>query len=291
MAAPAPDRATGSSRASPDVVLLERPLDGLRPDRAVRPELDFAHRADRARFHPFADLTRPFPRVALIPHLGHELGVSAGVLRQHTHLPHGPRQRLLDVRMLARFHGTQSGRGMRVIGRGNRDRVDALRFLVEHLPVVPVALRLRVALKGVFGGLPVDVAQRVDVLALHALHVVAAHAAHANAGDVELVARRAVAAPQGVARHYGESRSRRDAAHELASRYRRHDPCPGARPAPGAIAGGRNSTAKKIRTTAANPAGSTQKLGQRSSVSPAAAPRSQLYTLPATWAPMSMPMP
>src|SRR5207244_7192570 len=110
------------------------------------------------------------------------------------------------------------------------------------------ALRLGVALKGVFGGLPVDVAQRVDVLALHALHVVAAHAAHANAGDVELVARRAVAAPQDVARHDGESRSRRDAAHELTSRYLRHEAFPGARPAPGAIAGGRNSTAKKTRT-------------------------------------------
>src|SRR5207247_10506767 len=111
------------------------------------------------------------------------------------------------------------------------------------------------------GGRPVDVANAVDARALHALHVVAARAAHANAGDVEFGARRAVAAPQDVARNDGESRSRRDAAHELSSRYRRHEAFPGARPAPGAVAGGRNSTAKKSRTTAAKPAGSTQKLG------------------------------
>src|SRR2546430_12468530 len=96
---------------------------------------------------------------------------------------------------------------------------------------------------------------------IEAVEALAPSAAQADAGDVELVAGRVVAAPQDVARHDGERRRRSDVAHEFSSRYRRHEAFPGARPAPGAIAGGRNSTAKKTRTTTAKPAGSTQKLG------------------------------
>src|SRR5207245_9789312 len=100
-----------------------------------------------------------------------------------------------------------------------------------------------------------------EFVACSARQVVPPHRAHAEACDVEVVARRAVAAPQDVARHDGERRRRSDVAHVFSSRYRRHEAFPGARPAPGAIAGGRNSTAKKTRTTTAKPAGSTQKLG------------------------------
>src|SRR5438093_1254648 len=153
-------------------------------------------------------------------------GVDSGSMRvgsprssaQYADLPHGPREGLLDVGVLACFHGEQAGRRVRVIGRGNRDRVDALRLLVEHLAVVAEALRLGVALKGVLGDFPVDVAQRVDVLALHALHVVAAHAADADASDVEPIARRPESAPQDVARHDGECHTGADIADEFPSR-------------------------------------------------------------------------
>src|ERR1041385_119132 len=42
------------------VVLVERPVERLRPDRPVGPELDLAHGADGAGFHPLADLAGPF---------------------------------------------------------------------------------------------------------------------------------------------------------------------------------------------------------------------------------------
>src|SRR5205823_13883357 len=115
-----------------------------------------------------------------------------------------PGERLLDVGVLPRLQGEHAGGGVRVIGRRHRHRVDVLRLLVEHLAVVPVPLCLDIGLERVFGALPIDVAQRVDVLAFHAAHVVAARAPHADADDVELVARRAVATYERVPGPDGE---------------------------------------------------------------------------------------
>src|SRR5439155_1263897 len=58
------------------VVLFERPLDRLRPDRPVGPELDLAHRPDGAGFDPLADLPRALAGVALVPHLGSDFGLA-----------------------------------------------------------------------------------------------------------------------------------------------------------------------------------------------------------------------
>src|SRR5205823_12151105 len=177
-----------------------------------------------------------------------------------------------------------------------RHRVDVLRLLVEHLAVILEPLRLGVGLERVFGALPIHVAQRVNVLPLPAAHVVAAHASHADAGDVELVARRAVAAPQHVPGHDGEGHAGAHVADEFPSRdaFACHDCDPPQSAATGAGARappGRNKAANKTRTIAANPAGSTQKLGHRPRVRLAAPPKNRLYTLPATCAPISMPMP
>src|SRR5260370_19488870 len=93
-----------------------------------------------------------------------------------------------------------------MIGGGDRDRVDVLRLLMEHVAIVFEPLRLGVVLEGVERHGRVHVAQGVDVLTLHALDVVAAHATDADAGHVELVARRDKAAPQNVPRHDGKRR-------------------------------------------------------------------------------------
>ena len=173
-----------------NVILLERPFDRLRPDRPVGPEVHLPHRTDRARLHPFANLPGALAGMALVAHLGHELGMTPGVIGQRAHFPHGPRERLLDVGVLSRLQSEQSGRGVRVVGRRDGDRVDAVPLFVEHLAVIPVALGLGICLERVFGGLRVHVAEGVDVLALHPFHIVAAHAAHVDARHVERVARR-----------------------------------------------------------------------------------------------------
>ena len=200
------------------VVLFQRPVDRLRPDRPIGPEMHLAHRPDRAGLDQLADLARAIARVALVPHLGHDLGVTTRVVRQHSHLAHGPRQRLLNVGVLPRLHRKHSGRGVRMVGRGHGHRVDALRLAVEHLAIVLVAFRLGIGLERVFSALPIHVAQRVEVLAFHAPHVAAAHAAHADARDVELVARRPIAPPQDVPWHDGERQAAAYPADEFPSR-------------------------------------------------------------------------
>src|SRR2546428_466220 len=200
------------------VVLLERPLDGLRPDRPVGPQLDLAYRADGARLDPFPYLARPFAGVPLIPHLGSDLGLARG-LHQLAHLPQRTRQRLLDARVLAQLHRHHPGHRVHVIGRRDGDGVDVLRFLLEHHTKIFEAFGFGAGGEGLRGLVLVHVAQRVDVLRLpHALHVVRAHPAHTDAGDVELVARGRETTTQHVPRYDGEGDAGAHVADERASR-------------------------------------------------------------------------
>src|SRR6266581_883900 len=200
------------------VVLLERPLDGLRPDRPVGPQLDLAYRADGARLDPFPYLARPFAGVPLIPHLGSDLGLARG-LHQLAHLPQRTRQRLLDARVLAQLHRHHPGHRVHVIGRRDGDGVDVLRFLLEHHTKIFEAFGFGEGGEGLRGLVLVHVAQRVDVLRLpHALHVVRAHPAHTDAGDVELVARGRETTTQHVPRYDGEGDAGAHVADELTSR-------------------------------------------------------------------------
>jgi len=111
---------------------------------------------------------------------------------------------------------------MRVIGRGDGDRVDVLAFLVEHLAIVLVPLGLRKGVEAVGGVLLVDVAEGVDVLdRAHAAYVVGTHSANADARDAELVARRNMSSAEDMRGHDGEGGRRRgDLTDEGAAGYR-----------------------------------------------------------------------
>ena len=95
---------------------------------------------------------------------------------------------------------------MHVVGRGDHHRVDVLAFLQQHA-VVFEDLRLGIRLEGVGGVFPVHVAQGHDVFAGHLPQVARSLPAHADAGDVEfLVGRRLAASAQHVPRHDGNGR-------------------------------------------------------------------------------------
>ena len=84
-----------------------------------------------------------------------------------------------------------------VVRRRDDDRVNAAAFRVEHLPEVRIALRLRVGVEDPARVIRIHVAQRRDILRLRAgVQVGLAHAADADAGEVELFVRR------GLSRHH-----------------------------------------------------------------------------------------
>ena len=192
-------------RAEPDVPVERRGhgrdlagrVDALGPDGPVGPAVDLGDVADGAAPDPLADEAGALAGVALVAHLGHDVGL-LGRLGQEAGLLDRMGQRFLDVDVLAQLDGGHGDDGVVVIGGRHGHGVDAL-FLLQHAPEVAVLGRLLV--HGLLGrlellvaqepghGLVVDVAEGDDVLGAAAPGVGAAHAADGDTGDVERVAR------------------------------------------------------------------------------------------------------
>ena len=144
--------------------------------------------------------------VALVAHLRRLLGPTRRLGSELAGLPDRPGQRLLGVDVLPRLERHHRRHGVRVVGRRDGHGVDVSRFLIEHLAVVAILLRLGEGVEAVRRVLEVDVAEGVDVLdPAHAADVAFAHTADADAGDVELVARRDVAFAEHMGGDDGES--------------------------------------------------------------------------------------
>ena len=138
----------------------------------------------------------------LISHLGGDAGLVRGP-GQLAAFVKGVSQRLLAVDVLAGADGRHRRDGVNVIGRADRDGVDLLRFLVDHLPEIFVAPRLGECVKRAGGALVVDVAQGDDVGSEpgDGGDVASSHAAGTDSADIDSLARRDEARPaQHVAR-------------------------------------------------------------------------------------------
>ena len=105
--------------------------------------------------------------------------------------------------MLAQLHRRHSGDRVRVVGRRNGHRIDALPFFLQQHAKVLEPLRERERLERTCRLAIIDVAERIDVLGLaHAPYVIGAHPTDTDARNVELVTRRkAIAAAR--AKHVG----------------------------------------------------------------------------------------
>ena len=117
-----------------------RPVDALRPDRAVRPDVNFLDRAQRAALEDRGRLAevvvRPCPGCpSAWP------ASSRGELAQHAGFVERLGHRLLHEGVLAQLHAHRRGHRVAVVGRADGDRVDALAHLVEHLAEVVILLR------------------------------------------------------------------------------------------------------------------------------------------------------
>ena len=163
-------------------------LAALRPDRTIRPGVHFADLADESGGDPLGDLTDAFAGMPLVAHLGHDL-IFVGRLGEDAGFEDGMGDRLLDVDMLASAHALHGDVSVRMVGRGDDDRVDVL-ALVEHLAEVGEQRGLRELLDRPGAAAEVQVAERDDILVRGIPHVAAADAAETNGGDVQLPARR-----------------------------------------------------------------------------------------------------
>src|SRR5262249_29993908 len=116
---------------------------------------------------------------------------------QLTALKQGTCERLLTVDVLASADGCQRGNGMDVVRCADRHGVDVLRLLVEHHAKVLVAPRSREGPIGASGPFVIHVAQGDDIGTKPGERgdVAAAHAAGADAGQVDPLTRRDKASP------------------------------------------------------------------------------------------------
>ena len=195
--------------------------DSLRPEalRPVGPHVHFADGPEHAGGDQLVDAPRPFHGMPLIAHLVDDLRLARRP-REESRLLHGVRERLLHVHVLPRLHRDVRGDGVRMIGRGDDDRVD-VPLLVEHRAEVVVLLGLGVGFLQLHRLRPrrrlplrrpepagelaldervVDVADGDDVLASleEGGRVRQPHPAEADHGDVERCAGSAIA---GTAEH------------------------------------------------------------------------------------------
>ena len=135
------------------------------------------------------------------------------------------RKRLLAIHVFAQRHSVCSNGGMSVVGGGNEHTIDAVLHFVEHHTPVLEALCLGEVAKGLGCIVPVNVAQRHDILGLHESEVASSHAAYADTGDVHLVARCHVAeslAQHGVRHHHKRRCSHAAALQKVSSRNLLH---------------------------------------------------------------------
>ena len=162
------------------------PADALRPDRAIGPDVDVLDRAQNPRSDQLDPRAEAILGGPLIAHLGTEL-LLGGERPHQPRLLDRPGQRLLAEAVLAHPHGHHAGRGVGVVGRADRHRVDLVAHLLEHLAVVEVLLRLGVLFTHLVEDFAVDVAQGDDLtVSAGVVGVTVSLAADADAREADL---------------------------------------------------------------------------------------------------------
>ena len=151
--------------------------------------------------------------MALIAQLGDHLVFLRG-LHQFSDLVHRVGQRFFAINVLAALDGGHRRHGVTMVRRGDHDRINLLFHRIEQFAKIAELFGGGKFPERLGGLLGVHVAQRDDVvIGGDRINIAGAHAADANAGDVQLLAGRSLAAAgHDVAWHnrerrYGGSRS------------------------------------------------------------------------------------
>ena len=164
---------------------------------------EFAHLAEQTGLYQLDEPARVRIAMPLISHLCGDF-VFTRDFRQLPRLKHGVRERFLAINVFAHLHRHQGCRRVHVIGRGNRDAVEVLAFLVEHHAEILEPFRLRIFFECARGVDFVHVAKGIDVFAVRVLDVAGAFAPGSDAAKVEA----AVGAEDGAAGDEGKGQNR-----------------------------------------------------------------------------------
>src|SRR5688500_17026857 len=159
---------------------------GLVAINRIDPHVYFAYRTNRAALDEFDDPPIVIPGVNPRSDLRHALVLTRG-LRDNARFRDGARQRLLAIKMTSAPKRGDSRDGMRMIGRGYDDCINAR--LIDETAEVVVGLRLRETLRGRREIVVIDIAERDDVFADEIIDAELGLASRADETDVQFVVR------------------------------------------------------------------------------------------------------
>ena len=133
--------------------------------------------------------------MALVAQLGNHVFL-LGRFDQLTAFIHGMGQGFFAVNMFTPFDGGHGGHGVDMVRGGHHHRIDLPLHFVQHFAEVPVLLGLGKLPEGAAGPPRIHIAEGHDVGSQtgHGIDVAMAHAAHADAGHVDLFGGRSLAA-------------------------------------------------------------------------------------------------
>jgi len=146
-----------------------------------------AHGTDDAGVDPLFGESSALVSVALVTHLGDDLGFSGGGF-EDARLGDGVGQGFLHVNVFAHFDGHQRGTEVGMVGRGDVNGVELTAHFGEHLAIVAVASGAGELLEKPAATLKVHVAQCHDIFTRAGHAIAVALASETDARGAELAA-------------------------------------------------------------------------------------------------------
>ena len=154
------------------------------------PHVHFRHISQRTGLHDFHDATIVLFRVNLRAQLRRH-AVLLGRFRDEACFLHRVREGFFAVSMQSGTNGPDRCRRMVMIRRANHHGIDLPALLLQHFPIVGILARCGKLGGRAFQVVRVDIHQRHDVFVPQFFDIVGRAIGRANAGDTELVLRRA----------------------------------------------------------------------------------------------------
>ena len=183
-------------------------IGALRPNRTIRPNVDFGDIADDARFILSGGFAEPVADASLVAHLR----ADAGLLREFLHparFVDRSHERFLRVDVLAHLHRRGGDNRVHMVGRADRYGVKFVSHFREKFTIIGIRLRVGKFFFLTVKSVVVDVAKADDFAVISSLRDISrAFAADADARDRDALKRRRARGFKSVSRGYKETRAR-----------------------------------------------------------------------------------
>ena len=183
-------------------------IGALRPNRTVRPNMDFGDIADNARFVLSGGFAEPVANASLVAHLS----ADAGLFREFLHPARfidRSYKRFLRIDVLAHLHRRSGNNRVHMVGRADRHRVKLVSHFREKFAIIGIRLRVGKFFFLTVKNVVVDVAKADDLAVVSCLRDISrALAADADARDRDALKSRRARWFKSVPRGYKETCAR-----------------------------------------------------------------------------------